>query len=162
MITDSKTWRDYITPPVLIALAGCALFFFGTFFEIGRISAFGYSVSFRLNQLGIAREVTISRVLSLVGAGVLFVPKVSRLLYAACSIGQFALFAPKVFSALRHISSAENILHALGLQNYIHIEDYLTYSAGYYCLIAGGLIIFGCTVYFLVSMFVPPKETDEQ
>lgn len=160
MITDSNTWRDYVTPSVLIALAGCALFFFGTFLDIGKISAFGYTVPISLAQLNLSREVMMSRIFSLAGAAVLFLPKLSRPLYAGCGLAQYVLFAPKVIYALRHLSSAGNLIQALGLDDYIRIEDYFSYSFGYYLLLAGALIILGCSVYFVVSMRNDPEKSE--
>ena len=153
MITESGTWRDYISIPMIIALAGCGLFFAGTFFEIGVITVFGHSLSFRLSDLGISNEIMISRALSLAGAAVLFLPKRWKALYSLCGLGQFVLFAPKAFYVLRHISSASKLLQALGVSNYIRIEDYLKYSFGYYSLIAGTLIVLGCSVYLAVSLY---------
>lgn len=153
MITESNTWRDYITIPVLIALAGSILFFAATFFEIGRLSVFGYVLPFRLEELGLSREVALSRILSAIGAGLLLIPKIGRVSYAACGLGQFILFGPKVIRVLRHISSALNIAQAVGISNLINLEDYISHSAGYYLMLAGAVIVFGCSVYFFISMF---------
>ena len=158
MITERGGWRDYLTIPVLIALAGCALFFASTFLEIGRLSVFGYVLTFCLDELGLAKEVMISRVLSALGAAGLFVPKAGRALYAACGLGQFILFGPKTIRVLRHISSALNLAQAIGISNLINIEDYISYSAGYYLLLAGACIVFCCSVYFCFSLFQKNKE----
>ena len=158
MITERGGWRAYITIPVMIAFAGCVLFFAATFLEIGRLSVFGYVLKFRLEELGLAKEVMISRVLCALSAVSLFVPNVGRPFYAACGLGQFILFGPKTIKALRHISSALNIAQAIGISNLIDIEKYVSHSAGYYLLLAGACIILGCSVYFCISMFQKNKE----
>ena len=158
METDSGTWRDHFTIPVLLGIAGCVLVFIGTFQKLGGISAFGYKVEFSLEDIGLHKEITVARVISLIGIAVLCIPKLPRVCFTVCGTAFYVLFAPKAITAYRHYVSADNLLHAIGLSNYIDLKDYVKLSPGFYLLIIGGLIILGCSIYFLLLLFNRPEE----
>ena len=153
METESGTWRDFFTIPVLLAIAGCVLIFAGTFLKLGAVSGFGYRLEFGLEDLGLQRQIMAARIISLIGIAVLCIPKMPRSVFSACGIAFYVLFAPKAITAFRHYISANNLLQATGLSQYINLSDYLSFSPGFYLLIAGGLIILGCSVYFIARLF---------
>jgi hypothetical protein len=140
--------------PVLIAIAGSAILFAGTFLDIGRISAFGWSTTFNLHDLSLDQQVMIVRIISLISVALLVIPKMPKVLYSVCGAAFFVLFVPKAIKALDQYRQVNNIMQASGLSQFVDVKDYFRFEAGYYLLVAGALILLGASVYYLVRFFI--------
>lgn len=154
MNDKNNSWRDVFSVPSLIAIAGSAILFAGTFLNIGRFSAFGWSATFNLHDLSLDRQVMIVRIICLVSVALIVIPKMPKVLYSLCGVAFFVLFVPKAIRALNSYQQVHNVVQAVGLSNYIDVKDYFQFESGYYLLIVGALILLGTSVYFFAKFFM--------
>ena len=149
-----ESFMDRITSvPVLIAAVSAGIIIAGTFLEIGKVSAFGFSYPFGLHELSLDRQVLIARLISLAAIVFILIPNMPRYIYSLCGAVLFAQFVPKALKALKAYREAQNVLQATGLSQYFDIRDYFQFSAGYYLLIIGFLAMLGCAVWFMADFF---------
>ena len=143
----------------LFAALGAALVLVGSFLEIVRFSALSYSYPVYLKDLNIDSLLMMLRIVSFIAAVILFIPKMPGIVYTALTLVLMVLFVPKAYDAYNIYLQAGNILKALGITNFIDIQDFLNPGWGYRLLFVGFLIMLGCSIYFAVRFFMPKRES---
>ena len=152
---EKSSWSNIITIPAIFAALGALMVFAGSFFKLVEFSAFSFSFPVYLKDLDIDNLVIMLRIVTLIEAAIVFIPKIPGIGYSACTVLLVALFVPKAYKAYNVYMQADDILNALGLSDYIDIGAFLKMRAGYHLMFVGFLLMIGMSIYFAVKFFHP-------
>lgn len=155
---ENSSWSKFINIPTILAAAGALMVFGGSFLKMVEFSAFNYTFPVYLKDLRIDDLVMMLRIVTVIAAVLLFIPKVPPISYAACTLLLMVLFVPKAYSAYNIYIQAQNILDAFGVSNFIDLGSFMHLQIGYRLLFIGFLIMAGCSIYFIVKFFAPKRE----
>ena len=153
--------QEILSFPVIAAVIGAVMVFAGTYLELFHVSALGYRLSIRLSDLNISSLLTNIRIICVLSAVTVLIPKIPNVVYSAFSILYFALFLPKVVSAFRTYSQVNNVLSALGIQSIVDVSAFLKRGPGYYLLFIGTVIMALCCIYFILKLVIRNPEFED-
>ena len=152
---EKSSWSNIITIPAIFAAIGALMVFAGSFFKLVEFTVFSFSYPVYLKDLNIDNLVMMLRIVTLISAAIVFIPKIPGICYSACTVLLVALFVPKAYKAYNIYMQADDIMEALGISDFFDLGAFMKMQIGYHLMFVGFLLMIGMSIYFVVKYFHP-------